>query len=222
MRGQRTFIAALTIFAVLACTSVTFAADEKVEQLPKPQLMGKISINEAIAARRSVRSYQKTEMLTAQLGQLLWAAQGVTDPEQGFRAAPSAGALYPLTVYVAKSDGLYRYYPDLHAIEQIDEKDYRAQLAKLSYNQRWMSDAPVQFIIAADYDVIAKRYGDKAEAYTHYEVGCAAENLSLQAIDMGMGTCLVGAFNPKEVARALDLPKNETVQLIIPAGFPAE
>ena len=219
MGTRRTLILACVFCALLAGAPAAFAV-ANAERFPEPQLVGKVSINEAIASRRSVRRYQDRPILAAQLGQLLWATQGITEPSRGLRAAPSAGALYPLTVYVAKADGLFRYLPDGHAIEKIGDKDLRAQLAKVSYNQRWMARAPVHVIIAADYDVIAKRYADHARPYTHIEVGCAAENLSLQAIDMGLGSCIVGAFDPKEVARALDLPKNETVQIIVPVGFP--
>lgn len=76
--------------------------------LPPPELDGGASLNAALARRRSVRAFAPRPLTRSELGQLLWAAQGQTDAREGKRAAPSAGALYPLAVYAATDEGLAR------------------------------------------------------------------------------------------------------------------
>lgn len=190
----------------------------KVISLPKPVLKGTLSLEEAIKERRSVRSYSDRDLTLEQLSQLLWAAQGITDI-RGFRAAPSAGALYPLEIYVAKKDGLFHYIPEGHKLELIIAKDLRQGLTEASWGQGFIAQAPVNIIICAVYDRVTSRYGKRGIRYTDIEVGHAAENVHLQAVALGLDSVPVGAFSDGAVSSVLGLSKEETPIYIIPVGY---
>jgi|GEM_PF-2086104 len=88
-------------------------APREILALPKPHTRGKMSVEEALSRRRSVRRFDPSPLTMEQISQLFWSLQGITSP-RGFRTAPSAGATFPLEVYVATADGLYKYIPDGH------------------------------------------------------------------------------------------------------------
>ncbi|MGB2705551.1 MAG: SagB/ThcOx family dehydrogenase [Candidatus Omnitrophota bacterium] len=193
----------------------------KTIKLPRPKLKSDISLEETITKRRSVRSYSRRELTLNQIGQLLWACQGITD-SRPLRAAPSAGACYPLEVYIAKEDGLYRYVPEGHLIEKKSDSDLRKELAQASWGQRFVEEAPVNIIICAVYERVTSRYGKRGIRYTDIEVGHAAENVHLEAVSLGLSSCPVGAFNDKAVSKILDLPDGEKPVYIIPVGYAEE
>ena len=185
--------------------------------LPQPRGKGTVSLEEAIAKRRSERSFLKESIGEEEISQLLWAAQGITD-SRGLRASPSAGATYPLEIYYLTKEGLYRYIPQGHKSKKLSSKDLRASLSQAAYSQAWVKDAPLSIVICAVYSRTSQRYGEKANMYVHMEVGHAAQNIHLQAIALGLGSVPVGAFTPKEVTKALALPKEEIPLYIIPVG----
>jgi SagB-type dehydrogenase family enzyme len=156
------------------------------------------------------------------------AAQGITSEARSYRAAPSAGATYPLEIYVATGrvnrlrPGLYRYVPADHSLLLVSEGDLREELAAAALNQQMLRNAPVSFIIAADYERTAGRYGERAERYVHIEVGHAAQNLNLQAISLGLGSVMVGAFNDSNIKSIMKFPDNEDPLYILPVGRPAQ
>ncbi|SET00957.1 SagB-type dehydrogenase domain-containing protein [Methanococcoides vulcani] len=193
-------------------------------ELPKPVLAGNISIEQALAERRSIRSYSNNELSLSNVAQLLWAAQGMTS-DLFFRAAPSAGALYPLEVYLVAGNvsgldvGVYRYVPSRHSMIRIFKGDRRDELCRASLSQSQIRDAAAVVVIAADYSRTTVKYGTRGIRYVHIEVGCAAENIYLQGVSLGIGTCAVGAFDDEEVASILNLPSNEDPLLILPIGY---
>lgn len=197
----------------------------KIIPLPPPAVNGTHSLERLLEQRRSVREFASAPLTLAQLGQLLWAAQGITSRE-GLRTAPSAGALYPLELYVAVGEvkelapGIYRYEPRGHSLSLVDGRDRRRALAAAALNQDWIAAAPVVFVFGAVYSRTESKYGDRAGRYVPIEVGHAAENLFLQAGDLGLGTCDVGAFDDGAVARAAYLPREVTPLLLMPAGRP--
>ena len=180
-----------------------------------------MSLEQAITQRRSVRSFTDRELTQSQLSQLLWAAQGITDP-RGLRAAPSAGALYPLELYVVSSGGLYHYQPDGHRVVTLAEEDLRQAVWEAGLKQDALRDAPAVFLIAAVYQRTAIKYGDRAERYVHLEAGHAAQNLLLQAVALGLGGVPIGAFNDDQLHSALSLPQDHAPLYLIPVGYPAE
>ena len=190
-------------------------------KLPKPNLKSDVSLEETIAKRRSVRSYSAAELTLAQVGQLLWASQGITDP-RGLRAAPSAGACYPLEVYLVKGDGFYRYVPEGHRLEKISNLDLRKRLRRAALGQRFVEEAPACIVICAVYERVTSRYGKRGIRYTDIEVGHAAENVHLEAVALGLSSCPVGAFDDKAVSEVLNLRGREKPVYIIPVGYAEE
>jgi len=193
--------------------------------LPAPARTGSMSIENALAKRRSVRSFIDEPIPMALLSQLLWAAQGITGPG-GFRTAPSAGALYPLEVFVAAGrvadlpSGIYRYIPARHALRRVDEGDVRKGLALAALSQSCVSNAPVSIVIAAVYSRVTVKYSGRGERYVHMEAGHAAQNICLQAVALGVGAVVVGAFDDNAVQRVMKMEKDEEPLYIVPMGKP--
>jgi len=186
--------------------------------LPKPRVKGTVSVEETIEKRRSVRSYASTDISLEEISQLLWACQGITGQGRSLRAAPSAGALYPLEVYLVKNDGIFHYIPEGHALEKVSAKDARRDLAAASHGQAFVAEAPVDIVIAAVYERVMSGYGDRGIRYTDMEAGHAAQNVALQAVALGLDSVPVGAFSDAEVAKILGLPKGEKPLYILPIG----
>ena len=194
--------------------------------LPPPIKTGEMSVEEAVSERRSVRDFDSKSITTEELATLCWAGQGITDSNRRYRAAPSAGATYPILLYVALGAesvpgfeaGLYLYVPREHALETIKTGDSRRALARASLEQMWMSDAAVTFIIVADYQQITPRYGRRGIPYAHYEGGHVAENIMLEAVALGLGSCAVGAFDDNRVAKEAALGGDEVPLLLLPVG----
>lgn len=185
--------------------------------LPTPQLKGLLTLEETLAKRRSVREYADEELSLAEIGQLAWAAQGITSPT-GQRTAPSAGALYPLEVYVVKRDGVYRYDPSNHQLRAHSRGDLRPALFVAALEQEAVKVAPVDIVIAAVYERLAVKYGDRAPRYAHIEAGHAAQNVLLQAVALNLGAVPIGAFDDVQVQRVLTLPADQQPLYVIPVG----
>ncbi len=193
--------------------------------LPAPQTTGPSSVEESLAKRLSVREFKREPLTLAEVGQLLWAAQGITRRE-GYRTAPSAGATYPLEILLAAgsihdlSPGLYRYRPRDHALAPMLEEDLRGKLAAAALGQSFVKDGAAALVITAIYERTTGKYGQRGERYTHMEVGYASENIHLQAAALGLGTVAVGAFHDDRVKKLLNLPADEHPLLIMPVGKP--
>lgn len=187
--------------------------------LPEPKVKGAVSVEEAIQKRRSARSYASKDLSVEDISQLLWACQGITDKGRRLRAAPSAGALYPLEIYVAKKDGLFHYIPEAHALETVSNNDIRTELAAAAYGQGYVEEAAIDIIIAAVYERITSRYGERGIRYTDMEAGHAAENVFLQAVALGLDSVAVGAFADAPVAKILKLPSGVKPLYILPVGY---
>lgn len=201
--------------------TATAATAGAVIELPAPRTTGELSLEEALSARRSVRDFTSEELTLEELAQLLWSAQGITAPWGG-RTAPSAGALYPLEVYFATSEGLLHYRPDGHRAEPLTTSDLRAALAEAAGGQGAVADAPAVLIITAVPARTEAKYGDRAERYVQLEAGHAAQNVLLQAVALGLGGVPMGAFSDEGVARVLGLPRGEVALYLIPVGHPAD
>jgi SagB-type dehydrogenase family enzyme len=193
--------------------------------LPEPSLDGEIAVERALASRRSMRDFAPEPLPLPAVSQLLWAAQGITHPA-GLRTAPSAGALYPLELYLVAGavselrPGVYRYDPTRQSLSLVVEGDRRAQVARAALGQDWMAAAPAIVVITGVYERTARKYGERAPRYVHMEVGHAAQNIYLQAEALGLGTTMVGAFRDGELARELGLPTPEKPLGLLPVGRP--
>lgn len=190
--------------------------------LPTPQLDGSMSLEAVIAARRSMRSYAPSELTITEIGQLLWSAQGITGDRPNRRAAPSAGAFHPLEFYVCREDGVWHYQPSTHTLSPHLDHDVRDRLTAVAWNQKFIAQAPVVFVVSGVAERTTQRYGERGLVrYMPMDAGHASENLLLQAVALGLGSVVVGAFDDTGVAETLDLPTNQTPLYIIPVGRPA-
>ncbi|MFB0535938.1 MAG: SagB/ThcOx family dehydrogenase [Anaerolineae bacterium] len=198
-------------------------ASPQVEEiaLPAPRVKGEMSLEETLAARRSVREFTEEELTLEEISQLLWAVQGMT-AAWGGRTAPSAGALYPLEVYAATADGLYRYLPQGHKAIVESRADLRGELWRAGLSQDAIREAPAVFVMTAVYARTEKKYGGRAERYVKLEAGHAAQNLLLQAVALGLGGVPIGAFYDDQVQSALSLPSDYEPLYLIPIGHPRE
>jgi SagB-type dehydrogenase family enzyme len=192
-------------------------------KLPRPDFAGEVPVEQALLLRRSERAFSQRALSLAELAQLLWAAQGVNRP-RGYRTAPSAGALYPLELIAAVGlvaelpAGVYRYRSADHTLIQSVPGDRREELARAALNQRFVARAPVVLVIAAVYARVCAVYGQRGVRFTDMEAGHAAQNVSLQAVALGLGTVMVGAFNDAEVRRLAALAAEEDPLYLIPVG----
>ena len=188
--------------------------------LPAPMREGRMSLEEAIARRHSVREFTQEPLNERDLSQLLWAAQGITRRE-GYRAAPSAGALYPLELYVATPTGFYHYRPREHQLKRLADRDLRPAIYRAGLEQESLLEAPAVFVMAAVYERMAQKYGPaRTPRYVHMEAGHAAQNLLLEAVALGLGGVPVGAFHDDEVRRLLSLPIDHRPIYLLPVGHP--
>ena len=216
-RGSRTLLA----MAVLLLATAEVSMGEAI-QLPAPRLNGETSLEETIAERRSKRAFTSRDLTRDELGQLLWAAQGVTLKRGGtaYRSAPSAGARYPLEVYVVSAGGTYRYAPAAHALEPRNSQDLRRELAGAALGQGAVAEAPATLVLCAVFARVTDRYGGRGKRYVHMEAGHAAQNVHLQAVALGLGSVPIGAFDDGKVTSLLDLPREEDPLYLIPVGHP--
>ena len=223
-------IVILTVFSFLSITLLYAAGGNKVSEkerkikLPEPRYKSQVSVEEAILKRRSIRSYSDKPLKLEEVSQLLWAAQGITNEQRKFRAAPSAGALYPLETYIAVGNvsslkkGIYRYNPFNHEIVILKEGDYRNGLSLASLGQFCVRNGAVSIVFAAVYDRITKKYGERGIGYTYMEAGHAAQNVYLQAEALDLGTVVVGAFMDSGVKKVIGMKGEETPLYILPVG----
>lgn len=222
--GLLLLIVILIIFP--GCTEKTenvMAEEEGMIMLPEPQKDGRVSLEAAISGRRSVRDYSDEALTLAQVGQLCWAAQGITH-ENNLRSAPSAGALYPLKVYIVAGNvdglamGVYVYKPDSHSLAKVRDGDLRGDLSEVALDQPWVRQAAIDIVITGDYDVVGVKYGERGVRYTHLEAGHAAQNICLQCVVLKLGTVTIGAFDDDGVRKVLGFPEEETPLYILPVG----
>lgn len=191
----------------------------KVIQLPLPSTEGGMTLTEALTSRRSHRQFAAEPLSLGQVAQLCWAAQGITDEGEGHRTAPSAGALYPITIFVVDAKGVYEYEPGRHSLRPALAGDLRRELQAAALNQPCVGGAPVCLVITMDVARTASKYGSRAERYCLMEAGHVAQNILLQATAMGLAGVPVGAFEDRQVAATLELSPNLRPVYLLPLGY---
>lgn len=186
-------------------------------KLTEPKLKGIKSLEECILERQSVRSFKDRDIEIEKISQILWAGLG---KKRGKKTVPSAGGTYPLELYVViKRKGIFHYNPESNLLKRVKEGDFGKDLAKVSLNQMFIYEAPLNVIICADFDRTCNYYGKRGERYVHIEIGHCAQNIELEAVALGMGSVPIGAFYDNEVKKVLDLPKNIDPIYVIPIGY---
>ncbi len=197
--------------------------------LPEPNLKGEMSVEQAIRRRCSRRRFTEEAIELAELGQVLWSAQGLTSEDGRKRAAPSAGATYPMILYVAVGQnaveglepGIYRYAPAGHALEPHAGGEARRKIAAAALNQDFLASAPALILMAADYPRTTGRYGERGIRYVAMEAGHIGQNIYLQAEALGLGTVGIGAFYDDRLATAFELPEDQEALYLMPVGHAA-
>jgi SagB-type dehydrogenase family enzyme len=220
--GSIVYLAGLKRGNIMSSKKTTVSLKGTVK-LPSPHDESSISIEEALRKRRSQREYRQAPLSLEQVGQLLWAAQGITHG-RGFRTAPSAGALYPLETYLVAGEvvnlpsGVYRYLPHKHELAPVLSGDVRKQLCSASLHQEPVCAAPAAIVFSAEFTRSTGKYGRRGIRYAHMEAGTAAQNISLQAVSLEIGTVVIGAFEDEQVRDVLSMPETEDPLLIMPVG----
>jgi SagB-type dehydrogenase family enzyme len=192
-----------------------------------PMASGHLTVEQAIDHRRSVRRFSAQPVRLDEVSRLLHAANGITAPSYGYRSAPSAGALYPLEVYVVANhvtgldQGVYHYAPEDHSLEPIRSGDVAQMVATDSLGQNAVAKAAVVIALAAVLERTASKYRARAERYVYMEAGHVAQNVLLEATSLGLGACAVGAFLDDELNRALEVDApDESVIYLLTVGRP--
>jgi len=213
-------------------------SESKIIQLPNPRYESETSVEKAISMRRSVRSYVEEPLSISDISQILWAAQGITRKREesptkwntkyewqgGLRTAASAGALYPMELYLIAgnveglSKGVYKYIPKNHSLMKVMEGDKRTEIYDVALKQGSIKEGAALIVMAGIYERTSFKYGERAERYVHMEVGFIGENIYLQGITLGIGTVMIGAFKDEELKKALNLPEDEHPLAIMPLG----
>jgi SagB-type dehydrogenase family enzyme len=192
-------------------------------KLPEPRYDSDTSVEESLLKRRSLRNYRDKSLTVAQVSQLIWAAQGVTN-KNGFRTAPSAGALYPLEVYIVCGDveelaaGIYKYKSSGHELIKIAEGDRRKELCNAGFGQPCIKNAAIDIVFSAVYERTTVKYGKRGIKYVHMEAGHAAQNVCLQAIPLNLGIVTIGAFYDSKVKKVMQMPEKEEPLYILAVG----
>lgn len=199
-------------------------------KLPEPVFKSDYSVEESLKNRRSVRSYSNIPVTLKQISQVLWAAYGVTEPSErerlrgGKKTAPSAGATYPLEIYLVAGEvdgidpGIYRYLPENHSLKKKQSGDKRNKLFVAAL-QPWVKTAPASLVYSAVFERTANKYRERGRnRYVCMDLGHSAQNVYLQCTALGLGTVAVGSFNDKKLKTVIGMPEEETPLYIMPIG----
>jgi SagB-type dehydrogenase family enzyme len=196
-------------------------------QLPAPRLDGDLCLERTILDRRSVREFSDEPLTLGELSDLLWSISGITDEATGYRATPSAGAIFPLELWVLSSrvDGLepgaWRYVVGDHALLPAEAGDHAASFSGAAFGQACIAGAAVSIVLAADYTGLRETYGGLAERLAWLEMGHAAQNASLLAVARGLGAVCIGAMNADTVREFSGMSADLDPVYAISIGRPA-
>jgi SagB-type dehydrogenase family enzyme len=194
--------------------------------LPKPEIPKSAGLYTALLNRESRRAFENRPLSPAELSALLWAAGGAKDSHAGARVPPSAGACYPLELYVSIrregvsgiKEGVYLYKPAAGALSLAAEGDFSKKIAAACHGQNFVAKAQAVIALAAEFERSTYRYGERGARYVFMDAGHAGQNIYLAVEGIGLATCAVGAFDDGELAAAFHLPGNLKAVYIFPVG----
>ncbi len=226
----------VTIILTLLCLNITNAeifSRENNEamsiQLPKIKISLSKPFSRLLQERQSVRKFKSKKLSKNQISALLWAAIGkkVDAISSASRTVPSAGARYPIEVYLYIKDtgvkdlepGLYHYFSDAHSLSLLPGVIEGRKIISSCWDQGFILAAPVVVIVAANFEKTTSHYGKRGERYVYIDAGHVAQNLYLMATQLGLATVEVGAFDDFKLAECLKLPKPLKPILIMPVGY---
>ena len=210
-----------TILGIILFVSNCFSKQEMIS-LPQPTKTGRLSLEEALTTRRSIRQYSPKALTLNEVSSILWAGYGKNKWER--KTSPSAGALYPIFLYIVVGKvenlekGIYLYNSDRHTLTKVSQEDTRSQLALAALSQSWLSQAPLVIAICARFEITTSKYGKRGIRYVYMEAGYVSQNIYLEATSLGLGTVTVGAFYDEEVKKILNIDQEPL--LLMPIGNP--
>lgn len=190
----------------------------EIIKLSEPNKSGSIPLEQAITVRRSRRHFLPKPLTLEQIGQLVWAAQG-QDESSKYRTTPSAGATYPLELFIINDKGKFHYLTEKHSLEKLTDQDLRTLLTSAAWGQDFIRAAPLTLVFAAQFTRTTGRYGKRGIRYVYMEAGHAAQNVHLQAEALGLGSVAVGAFDDAAVSTVLSLPDNLQPIYMVTIGY---
>lgn len=214
----------LFFYQIGVCQSMKFAQNKNAIVLKQPKYNSNVSVEVSILKRRSVRSFANESVSFEDFSQILWSAYGITDKVRNFHSVPSAGAIYPLEVFVVVNNvrnipvGIYKYFPEDHKILCIKDGDYRKDLFDFSYGQMPVKESAFVVIFCANYEKTMARYRQRGIKYVDIEVGHCGQNVYLQCVSLGLGTVAIGAFDENRVKSMLDLDSKIIPIYLMPVG----
>ena len=212
------FVLFILCFSLSSNMCLFAQKDKDMINLPEPKIKGTVSLEEVINQRRSVRDFSSKILTQDEISQLLWASQGITEKNYSLRTVPSAGALYPLEIYILTKNGLMHYLPHKHSLELISKEDLRKDLARASLGQAPVAKAALDIVICAVYERVTGKYSDRGVRYVHMEAGHAGQNIHLMAVSLSLGSVSIGAFDDTKVQKLLKLNKDIKPIYIISVG----
>jgi len=221
MKKKQSIIFLVVILAIFLFV-FPYSNGQNEISLPDPVLKGQKSFEEILCTRRSRRSFKEGAITLKELSQILWSAQGITS-QDGKRTAPSAGALYPLEIYVVAGEvenlepGVYHYQAKNHRLVKLSSKDERKELNSAAGGGRKnIENAPLSLVIAAIYERTTKKYGQRGIGYVHIEAGAVCQNIYLEVENLNLSTVVVGAFDDAEAKKTLKVEAEPI--LVMPIG----
>ena len=195
-------------------------------KLPSKQLNEKTSLGYTLEKRGSCRYFDKETLTLKEVSNILWVAQGITDKQNNVRrTVASAGAIYPIELYVSVRErgvhelqsGIYRYNSEEHTLQKISDSDITEKLSAACFNQKFIEQASFNILIASDNSKTEKLYKEKGDRYVFMEAGATTQNIYLEAVELNLGTVVIGAFDDDKVKELFEIDKLMPVA-IMPVG----
>lgn len=206
---------------LIVLLALFLSAQESLIKLPVHQK--DLALSKLLEGRESIRKFADRSISLQELSSILWAGQGMKESSKK-RTTPSAGALYPIELFVIAGNiaglkaGVYHYENSSHSLKLIVAEDKRKELLnKGALRQEWVSTAPAILVITFVKSRTSEKYGERAMRYIEIETGSSMQNIYLMAQSIGLGTCAVGAFDDAKVKSIIGL-KEEEVALLMPIG----
>ncbi len=211
---KRSVVAALFF---LINISIPQAQEAGTILLPAPAKSGGMPLMEALSARTSSRTFSEQELSLQDLSNLLWAAWGVSRPENGRRTAPSANNRQDIEIYTALPSGVYLYNAQSHSLILHLEKDIRDKTGR----QEFVGKAPLNLIYVSDYSKLSGNDEMKI-FYSANHTGYISQNVYLYCASAGLNTVVRALVDREMLKAALGLPENKHITLCQTVGYPVD
>jgi SagB-type dehydrogenase family enzyme len=205
-----------TLLPVLLLSAAVMAQEFKPIDLPKPDTTGGLPLMQALKARHSSREFSADTLPLPVLSNLLWAACGVSRPEDGKRTAPSAMNSQEIDVYVATARGLYVYDSKAHVLQPVLAEDVREKTGM----QDFVKEAPVNLVYVADFAKMTRGSDSDKVFYTATDAAFISENVYLYCASAGLATVVRGSVDRAALSAAMKLRPEQRIILSQTVGYP--